>query len=435
LLDEKEINITVDVFDRLPTPFGLVRYGVAPDHHSIKKVVRVYEQTASEKNFRFFGNVEIGEDISIEELRKYYDQIILTVGAETDRKLGIPGEDLKGSYSATEFVAWYNGHPNFADREFNLGCDSVAVIGVGNVAVDVARILARSTAELRTTDIADHALDALSRSNVRDIYIFGRRGPAQAKFSPPEIREFSGLEEADTILESDQLNLDPLSAESVAGDAYAMKNLKALRLLAASGVTGKRKKVHFRFLRSPIEIVGDGNGRVSAIRMEKNLLEKTNSGYIQAQGTGEIETIPVGLVFRSVGYLGVPLEGLPYNERRGIIPNARGLVFDPDSGQAVQGVYVAGWIKRGPTGIVGSNKSCAVETVDHMIAGIPNTTPAAEAFADPNAIVKLLTSRGVRFVTFEDWRRLDALERERGAARGAPRSKLVRVAEMLDALG
>ncbi len=434
LLGHKEIHVEVDLFDRLPTPFGLVRYGVAPDHQSIKNVARVYEKTAMEPGFRFFGHVTIGEDLSIDELRKYYDQIVLTVGAESDRKLGIPGEDLEGSYSATEFVAWYNGHPDSVDRHFDLSCENVAVIGVGNVAIDVARILARSIEELRKTDIADHALEALSQSNVKDIYVIGRRGPAQAKFTPPEIREFSRLQEADIILEAEALDLDPISEDAVSSNGYAQKNLKALRLLAESDVSGKPKRVHLRFLRSPVKLVSDGTGRVDAIRLEKNRLEKASSGYIQAVGTGSYETIPVGLVFRSVGYHGVPIEGIPFNERRGIIPNARGLVFDPESGQAVPGLYVAGWIKRGPTGIVGTNKPCAIETVDHMIADLSNTEAVAEENAAADAVVALLRSKNIRFVTFDDWIRIDALEKERGAVRGAPRSKFVSVDEMLNAL-
>ena len=314
LLKQKDIAVRIDFFDRMPAPYGLVRYGVAPDHQKIKSVTRIYDRVGGDERVRFFGNVEFGSTVRLSDLLHSYDQVVYAVGARSDRSLNIPGEDLDGSMSATEFVAWYNGHPDYESLDVPLDHEAVAVIGVGNVAVDVARILAKSTDELRTSDIADHALDALEKSSVTDIYIFGRRGPAQAKFTNPEIREFGELEVADPIVEPALLELDPASAAAIEGNRVATKNIAILKKFA-EGTSTKRRRVHFLFQRSPVEILGE-DGKVREIRVCKNALDAQEDGYINAVATDEFETYPVGMVLRSVGYRGTPLADVPFDERR-----------------------------------------------------------------------------------------------------------------------
>lgn len=431
LLQQKELTITVDMFDRLPAPYGLVRYGVAPDHQKIKSVVKVYERTAANPNFRFYGNVDFGADITHADLRRHYDQIIYAVGAQSDRKLNIPGEDLAGSFSATEFVAWYNGHPDYVDLDFDLSCKTVAVVGVGNVAMDVARVLAKSVDELKHTDIADHALEKLARSQVKDIHVLSRRGPAQVKFTPPEIKEFGELELADVVVEPAVLTLDPTSAAQAADNSETQRNLEHLRDFSMREPTGKDRRVHFHFLVSPVELIG-ADGKVSELRFERNQLKADESGYLNAEGTGEYGMFPAGLVLRSVGYKGIPLEDVPYDKRRGTIPNEQGHVKDPETGDLIPGEYVVGWAKRGPTGVIGTNKPDAVETVKRMLANLPETEPAPHP--DPTAIDALLEERQLDFVTIEGWRILDQLEVANGEKRGRPRVKFTRVQDMLEAL-
>ncbi len=432
LVSQKEFPVSVDIFDRLPAPYGLVRYGVAPDHEKIRNVIRIYQKTAANEAVRFFGNVEYGTDITHRDLLASYDRVIYTTGAPSDRNLGIPGEDLEGSRSATEFVAWYNGHPDYVDLNPNLDIDSVIVVGVGNVAIDVARILARSIDELSKTDIADHALDSLSNSKVKDIYVIGRRGPAQAKFTNPEIREFGKLEIADAVVRAAELELDPASAEVCENDRTARVNLVILNELAEAGITGKEKRVHFRFLVSPVEIYGEG-GRVEAVKLERNRLEATDSGYLNSVGTGEFETIEAGMILRSVGYRGVPLPDVPFESRRATIPNEAGRIKDPDSGSFVPREYVAGWAKRGPTGVIGTNKADAVETVKSLFDDVRREGFGLSDRPCHDDIMGLLRNRDIRFVSYDDWRRIEALEQERGEAQGRPRVKFVSVDDMLAA--
>lgn len=432
LVAQEDPPVFVDMFDRLPSPYGLVRYGVAPDHENIRNVLRIYRKTLGNERVRFFGNVEYGRDLKHGDLLELYDYVVFSTGAPTDRSLGIPGEELKGSLSATEFVAWYNGHPDFVDLDISLDMESVVVVGVGNVAIDVARILARSVEELAVTDIADYALDVLSKSRVRDIYVLGRRGPAQAKFTNPEIKEFGKLEVADAVVRSDELELDPLSEATLEDDRTARKNLEILHELAATGLTGKPKRVHFRFLVSPVEIIGDESG-MKAVRIERNELRPTESGYLNSHGTGEFETLEAGMILRSVGYRGLPLPELPYDSRKGTVPNKAGRVIDPDSGQPLPRSYVAGWAKRGPTGVIGTNKADAVETVASLL---DDAREADRGFADRPDLEetdKLLSARGVQCVSYEDWCRIEALEEERGAREGRPRVKFLRAEEMLAA--
>jgi ferredoxin--NADP+ reductase len=398
LLQQKNVAVSIDLFERLPTPHGLVRYGVAPDHQKIKTVSKVFDRIATDPRLRFFGNVEFGRDLTHDDLRRHFDQILYAVGAQADRKLEIPGEELLGSLSATEFVAWYNGHPDYTNLSINLRCSSAVVVGVGNVALDVARILARSVEELAATDIADYALDALTQSCIEDIYVLARRGPVQVKFSPIEIREFADLACADVIVDPTELALDPRSATDLAADPEAQRNLEQLRIFAERGVTGRPRRVHFRFLVSPVEILGE-HGSVAAIRIEKNELRESAGGSLNAHGIGQFATIPAGLVLRSVGYKGTPLPGVAYDARRGTISNEAGRVLHPETGEIVQGEYVVGWAKRGPTGVIGTNKPDAAETVAQMLADV--AALPAKPQTDPAQIDVLLAERRLRYVKIE----------------------------------
>jgi ferredoxin--NADP+ reductase len=430
LLQNKTLNISVDMYDRKPTPFGLVRDGVAPDHQKIKSVTRVYDKTAAHPRFRFFGNVTFGRDLSLDDLKSYYDQIIFAVGAQSDRRMGVPGEDLEGSYPATVFVAWYNGHIDYSHLDFDLSQESVAIIGQGNVAIDVTRILAKSPEELAITDIADHALERLRSSKVKTIYVIGRRGPAQAAFTNVELRELGELDVTELIVDPAELELDPASEASLANDRVASKNLETLRENAAKERTNKERQIVIRFLRSPVEVIGE-SGKVTGIKLQKNVLKQNEDGSIAAVGTDEYETLPVGLIFRSIGYKGAPLEGVPYDDRKGTIPNTLGRIIN--EGEPVVGQYVVGWAKRGPSGIIGTNKPDSLETVKQMVADI-EAGVIAPASADADQIEALLQERNVRYVTFSDWKRLDETETSRGLPQGRPRVKFTKVKDMLDHL-
>lgn len=433
LLSQESIHVNIDMFDRLPAPYGLVRYGVAPDHQKIKSVTKIYDRTASAPRFRFFGNITFGTDLTRDDLRQHYDAIIYAVGAQSDRKLNIPGEELTGSLSATEFVAWYNGHPDYVNLDVDLDVENVVVVGVGNVAIDVARILAKTVDELKATDIADHALDTLAHSKVKNIYILSRRGPAQVKFTNAEIKEFGDLADAEPVVNPAELELDPLSAQELAGDREGQRNLEILKSFAQRPLQGKARKIYFCFLVSPIEIIDDGAGKIGAVRIERNVLQATADGYLNAHGTGETYVLPAGMVLRSVGYKGEPLPDVPYNERTGTINNVDGRVTDRATGTPQSGEYVVGWAKRGPTGVIGTNKADANDTINGLLADIPNLTPAP--VDAPNAITTLLEARGLTYVNLEGWRVIDAIETMRGANSGRPRVKFTRIDDMLQAIG
>lgn len=423
-------DVSVDIFDRLPTPYGLVRYGVAPDHQKIKSVTKLYERVCQNDRVRFLGNVEFGRDIARAELKRHYDAIVYSVGAPADRNLNIPGEDLAGSLSATTFVAWYNAHPDYADMDMleHLQHPTVAVVGMGNVAVDVTRILAKSVDELRQTDIADHALETLAESRVSDIYMLGRRGPAQGKFTTKELRELGELANADIVVDPEQLELDPASQASLEGNPMLAKNIDILRDFAAKKPLGKPRRVHLRFLVSPTEVLGDS--RVAGVVLETNQLE-AQGDYLAAVGTGEMETLDAGLVLRSVGYRGVPLPDVPFDTRRAVIPNDSGRVLAAAGGEPVRGEYVAGWIKRGPNGVIGTNKADAAESVKQLAADVDTLEYVSDDAAKPAAVDALLESRQVQVVRFHDWLALDAFETERGQVSGRPRVKVAKLAEML----
>jgi len=431
LIKQEDVDVSVDIFDRLPAPYGLVRYGVAPDHQKIKSVTRMFDRTISHERVRYFGHVEFGKDLSHEEIRKYYDAVVYTVGASSDRSLNIPGEDLDGSISATEFVAWYNGHPDYKDFVPNLDAESVVVVGMGNVAVDVCRILAKTAEELRVeSDIADHAVEALKASKVKDIYMLGRRGPAQAKFTTKELRELTELANADLVIDPADLDLDAASEASLENDNNAKNNVKVMRQFLEEHEAGapKARRLHLKFLASPKELIGSTS--VESVRLEQNKLEDQD-GYLNSVGTGEMQDLAAGLVMRSVGYRGVPLEGVPFYERWGTIPNVEGRVTDND-GNVVSGEYTAGWIKRGPSGVIGTNKADAVESMKKLLEDVSSLSLVSDADADPKAIEQVLATKGVRYVRFDDWKHIDALELKKGEEQGRPRVKLCSVEEMLE---
>ena len=367
LLKQKDMVVQLDMYDSLPTPWGLVRAGVAPDHPNIKSVTRVFEKTAAHPEYRFYGNVEIGRDVSHDDLLRHYHAVIYAVGAQTDKRMGIPGEDLPGSWAATEFVAWYNGHPDFRELEFDLSCERAVVIGNGNVAMDCARMLAVPYDELAATDVADHSLEVLKDSNISEVVMLGRRGPAQAAFTNPELLELGELTAADVYVDRSDIEIDEASARaiSVDGELTARKNVEILTEFAQREPSGKAKKVTLRFLVSPVEI--RGTDRVEEIEIVHNELYVDDAGVLRPRATERRETIECGLVLRSIGYRGVALPGVPFDERQGTIPNHEGQIMDPETGEFVVGEYCVGWIKRGPTGVIGTNKKDGQETAQHVL--------------------------------------------------------------------
>jgi ferredoxin--NADP+ reductase len=428
-------GFAVDLLEVLPTPFGLVRAGVAPDHPKIKSVTRVYEKTAQHPQFRFFGGVELGTHVGRAELLERYHVVLYAVGTSSDNRLGIPGEDRPGSHAATEFVAWYNGHPDYTDHEFDLSASRAVVVGNGNVAVDVARMLVLAPEEIAVTDTADHAIPPLGAASVHDVIMLGRRGPAQAAFTTPELRELGELTRADIVVDPEAMELDPASEAWLASDeadATARRNVELLREYSRREPHGHARKVELRFLRSPVEILGEGDdGRVTGVRVARNRIEAGPDGRLRAVPTGEEEVIACGLVLRSIGYRGVPLAGIPFDERRGLIRNAGGRVTDEDGAQQ-RGEYVVGWVKRGPSGVIGTNKKDAADTVARILedreAGVLN----APADPSPEACAEWLAEQCPHLITWEGWRAIDEHETGAGASQGRPRVKLVRTGEMFD---
>jgi ferredoxin--NADP+ reductase len=424
LLKSEEPRVEIDLLDRLPTPWGLVRLGVAPDHENIKAVSRAFERTAQKPGFRFFGNVEVGRDVTHDDLLRLYDAVVYTVGAQTDRSLGIPGEDLPGSWPATAFVAWYNGHPDFQDPGFDLSGERAVVVGNGNVAIDCVRMLALTGEELASTDTVDAAADAIASSGFRELVMLGRRGPVQAAFTPPELQELGELAGADVVVDPAELELDPASERALEADRErARRNVELLREYVARPLEGKPRRIVLRFLVSPVRILGDD--RVEGVEVVRNELVEEN-GRIVARPTGETETIPCSLVLRSVGYRGVPIDGVPFDETRCVIPNEGGRALGAER------TYCAGGIKRGPSGVIGTNKKDATETVERLLA---DARAGELAAGEPGDLEALLAERGVDAVEYAGWQAIDAHERGRGEPLGRPRVKLVSWDELLSAAG
>ena len=433
--DLLKAGFEVDLYDALPTPCGLVRAGVAPDHPTIKSVTKRYEKTASDPGFRFFGGVELGADVERAELLERYHGVVYAVGTRDDNRLAVPGEDRPGSHAATEFVAWYNGHPNFADREFDLSAARALVVGNGNVAIDVARMLVLDPDELSATDTADHALGALVRAQVEHVVILGRRGPAQAAFTNPELLELGELTRADVVVDPAEVELDDHSARWLEeqGDRTSRRNVEVLTEYSQRLPAGKSHRIELRFLRSPLEVLGDGgDGAVSGLRVVRNRIVPDENGNLRAVATAEQEVIDCGLVLRSIGYRGRPLPGVPFDERRGLIRNDGGRVTD-DDGQPLAGEYVVGWIKRGPSGVIGTNKKDATDTVAKLIDDAEHGRLNEPLVSDPEAIDAWLRARIPGLVSWAGWQSIDRHETAAGEPHGRPRVKLVRLADLVAA--
>ncbi|MFN2115919.1 MAG: FAD-dependent oxidoreductase [Anaerolineae bacterium] len=434
LLERDDLDVHVDLFDRLPMLFGLVRYGVAPDHAKIKNVTRVFERGMDKAGarFRFLGNVEVGTDVSLDELMAHYDAVILAFGAQSDRRLNIPGEDLHGVYAAREFVAWYNSHPDYEDAEFDLDTERAMVIGVGNVAIDVARILASTDEELSSTDINPNAQAEIAASPINDILVVARRGPAQAACTAVELREMGNLQEATLVVSQRDLDLDPLSRKLLEQgdiDSQNKRNLDAMAEESEREIPDDRPYIHLRFYESPVEFIGED--RLEAVKLRRNSLTQRGDGKVVVEPTDKFEVVPCGVAFRSIGYLVEPVPGVPYYEPWSWIPNVAGQVLKEKDGPPYLGLFVTGWAKRGPSGVIGTNKPCAAETVESLLAARERGELPARTGED---IGDVLRDRGVRFITRSDWEHLDKLERERGEAVGRPRVKFDGIDDMLEAV-
>jgi ferredoxin--NADP+ reductase len=424
LLRRTDVAVDVDLFDRLPTPYGLVRGGVAPDHQKIKSVTRVFAGTAARPTFRFLGNVQLGRDVTVEELHRHYHQLVFATGNESDRRLGIPGEGIPRCTPATVFVGWYNGHPDYRRAQFDFSVQRVAIIGNGNVAVDVARILLRTPAELERTDIAGYALEALRESRIREVLLVGRRGPAQAAFSAPELEELGKLEDADPVV-------DPADLAGQGGPDDG-GTLAILRDFAARPTRPGRRRIRFLFLRSPTEILAGSDGAVAGVVLERNRLEPRPDGSLVARGTGEHERVEVGMVLPAVGYAADPIPGVAFDPKTRTIANEDGRVVDPATRARIPDEYVVGWARAGAQGLIGEHKKASAHVVGHLVADAAGQE--ARVLPPREALDELLRARGVRVVSFDDWKRLDDVEVSRGARRGAPRDKIADVDAMLQIL-
>jgi len=426
--DLLKAGFEVDLYDVLPTPFGLVRAGVAPDHPKIKSVTRRYEKTAAQPGFRFFGGVELGSDISRADLFERYHAVMYAVGTSADNRLGIAGEERPGSHAATEFVAWYNGHPDYADREFDLSASRAVVIGNGNVAIDVARMLVLDPDEISVTDTAEHAIAGLAAAQVEHVIMLGRRGPAQAAFTNPELLELGELKRSDVIVAPEEVELDEHSARWLEehGDKTARRNVEILTEYSQRELQGKSHRIELRFLRSPVEILGeDGEGPVTGIRVVRNRINEE----LRAVPTGEEEIIECGLVLRSIGYRGTPLPDVPFDDRRGLIRNDGGRVVD-DDGRPIPGEYVVGWIKRGPSGVIGTNKKDASDTVARLLEDAEAGRLNEPGEPDTEAVEAWLRSEVPGLVTWSGWEAIDRHETKLGEPHNRPRVKVVSMAEM-----
>ena len=433
LLSHDDLNVQVEMFDRLPTPFGLVRAGVAPDHPKIKSVTRVFDKVATNPEFRFRGTVEFGRNIEHEDLLEYFNAVIYCVGARSDRRLGIAREYLPGSHGASDFVGWYNASPDQRNLTFDFSGERVVVVGNGNVAMDVARVLMLPPEELAATDIGGHALRALSANKVREVTILGRRGPAQAAFTYRELRELAERDDIDVIVDPADMQLDPHSLHDTSHSADRGRDqvLDLLRELSERGDRGHDRRIVFRFLVSPVEIVG--TNRVEGVDVVHNDLYRGNNGELRARATDRHEIVPADIVFRAIGYQGVALPGVPFDPITSTIPNDRGRVIDSLTGQPREGEYVAGWIKRGPNGIIGTNKPDAQETVEMLVEDLRAGRMRKEVLS-PEVFNRFLSQRQGEVVSFDDWKFLDSREVAKGEELGRPRLKFARVENMLRVL-
>jgi len=425
----------IDFLERLPTPWGLLRGGVAPDHQEIKRLADTFDRQTLRRGCRLLGNVEVGTDVSHAELMEHYDAVIYATGAQTDKSLGIPGEDLAGSWAATEFVAWYNGHPDYRDLEFDLSAERAVVIGNGNVAADVVRILTVGVEELEQTDVAEHALEALRESRIREVVVLGRRGPAQAAFTSAELRELGAMRDVELRVGDVSLDAESQRWLDEDGTFTARKNVQLLREFSARPAGGGAgRRISLRFLVSPVEIRG-ADGRVAAVDVARNEIVRSDDGTLRARTlAGDVETISCGLVLRSVGYRAVPLPGVPFDERAFVLPSERGRVLTPE-GERLPGVYAVGWIKRGPTGILGTNKRDAEETVASLVEDLREGVLPARDRPGREAIDALLAERKPDLVGADGWRAIDAQELEAGRGANRPRVKLASRDELLAAAG
>ena len=429
LLRHDDPMVSVDMLERLPTPYGLVRGGVAPDHEKIKSVTKIFERAAGHPRFRFFGNVEFGKDIQRLDLLQRYHAVIYAFGSRTDRHLNIIGETLQGSHAATEFVGWYNGHPDYRHHQFDLTSKRVAIIGMGNVAIDCARILCQDPENLAKTDIAQHALEALRQSEVEEVFLIGRRGPVQAAFTPAEVRELLHLPKVDAVMRASDLELDEHSKEELSKASRNTKlNMEILQQIHDQGDRGNPRKLHLCFLISPTKI--DGSERVKGLELVHNEIVK-EGGVLRAKATDEVMHLNVDMVFRSIGYMGEAIPGLPFDDRRGTLPNDQGQLLDGVGGKLLNQEYTAGWIKRGPSGVIGTNKQDATETVSRLKKNW-QTSPTPQPKLVQHDLLDLLKEKKSQFVSFEDWKKLDKFEIEQGRQNGKSRHKICEVQEMLD---
>jgi ferredoxin--NADP+ reductase len=419
----RDFDVSIDLFDLLPAPYGLVRYGVAPDHPRIKGIIRALYEVLDRGDIRFFGNVEYGKDITLDDLKKHYNAVIFSTGAVKDANLNIPGIDLEGSFGAAAFVNWYDAHPDF-ERSWDLSAKEIAVLGNGNVALDVARVLSKPAEAMLSTDIPDNVYQGLRASQATDVHVFGRRGPAQVKFSPLELREAVHIEGVDTIVYDEDFQYDEGSQKAIDSNNQTRVMVKTLEELRSNEITGAKRRLHLHFFSAPVEIL-EKDGKVAGIKIERTQLDGTGN----VRPTGELREIPIQAVYRAVGYFGSELSEVPFDEKAGVIPNDKGRVLDSD-GKHIQGVYATGWIKRGPVGLIGHTKSDAIETIAQIIEDKNNWWQPASPSED--SITDLLTSRKIDFVGWPEWLRIDAEEKRLGEAEERERIKLVEREDFLN---
>jgi ferredoxin/flavodoxin---NADP+ reductase len=412
----RDFDVSIDLFDLLPAPYGLVRYGVAPDHPRIKGIIRALYEVLDRGDIRFFGNVEYGKDITLDDLKKHYNAVIFSTGAVKDANLNIPGIDLEGSFGAAAFVNWYDAHPDF-ERSWDLSAKEIAVLGNGNVALDVARVLSKPAEAMLSTDIPDNVYMGLRASQATDVHVFGRRGPAQVKFSPLELREAVHIEGVDTIVYDEDFQYDEGSQKAIDSNNQTRVMVKTLEELRSNELTGAKRRLHLHFFSAPVEIL-EKAGQVAGIKIERTKLDGTGN----VKPTGEFREFPIQAIYRAVGYFGSELSEVPFDEKAGVIPNDKGRVLDSD-GKHIQGVYATGWIKRGPVGLIGHTKSDAIETIAQIIEDKNNWWSPASPSED--SITELLTSRKIDFVGWPEWLRIDAEEKRLGEAEERERIKLV----------